>query len=944
MVDNLIRLFDSAETEFTSNGIGVLSDAESCVITEERNGAFELSMVYPITGKRFSEIVMRRIIVAKSNPYSTPQPFRIYSITKPFNGRVTVNAEHISYDMSGYPVSPFEAKSCIDAFDQMKANSAAPCPFTFWTDKDVTKDFATTKPMSMRSLLGGTDGSILSVFGKGDYEFDLYTVRLYVNRGADRGVFIRYGKNLTDIKQEENCTSVYTGVYPYWYSENNGKPVIVTLPEKVVNGQGTYNYNKILTLDMSDKFTDKPKVEDLRSAAEDYIKNNNIGVPSVSLDISFEQLAQTKEYEQYAMLEEVRLCDTVHVEFPALCVSAEAQCIKTEYDVLTDKYKKLELGSSKTNLASTIANQEKALFAPLAQSYLGQVVERATQLISGNAGGYVIMRNSDGGKQPNEILIMDTPDVNTAKKVWRWNQSGLGYSKNGINGPYGLAMTIDGEISADFITTGVLNAISIRACDIKCGTLTEGAGQAYEKYYFELSDDGTLKATKGQVAGFTIDDKSIHKGIDEMASTENSGIYMGTDGIRLGESFAVDIDGNLRATSGVIAGFTIDDKSIHKGIDEMDSEATSGIYLGPDGIRLGAKESFSVNTNGEMIATSGKIAGLIIQEETRYVDSMQMTGAVLKSEDDNLVIFSGKDSSGRTGSIVKVDSIDIVEPIFDRTVYSTNLQGGNTVQGGDVKLYGSWLMCNDERVILLDYSSKSDTVRATISNSSMSQTITIRLTDVNGDPYVTKESKTFQLKLHRTLSKWVTTSITIPIGSSSVSRTVDGAFWGYDEAQFVNSGSNIYEYSTSSRKYVDFNRNIEPYSNATFDCGSSDYKWNNIWASTPTIETSDRAEKFNIFVIDDKFGELFDRLKPVTYKFKNNTSNRTHIGFIAQDIKESLDEIDLSSRDFAAYCEYEKLDGTKGYGVRYGEFVALNTYEIQKLKKRVAELEEQIGK
>lgn len=201
------------------------------------------------------------------------------------------------------------------------------------------------------------------------------------------------------------------------------------------------------------------------------------------------------------------------------------------------------------------------------------------------------------------------------------------------------------------------------------------------------------------------------------------------------------------------------------------------------------------------------------------------------------------------------------------------------------------------------------------------------------------------IKLYRlAIDESKTENETIPIGSSSVSRTVDGAFWGYDEAQFVNSGSNIYEYSTSSRKYVDFNRNIEPYSNATFDCGSSDYKWNNIWASTPTIETSDRAEKFNIFVIDDKFGELFDRLKPVTYKFKNNTSNRTHIGFIAQDIKESLDEIDLSSRDFAAYCEYEKLDGTKGYGVRYGEFVALNTYEIQKLKKRVAELEEQIGK
>ncbi len=901
MVDNLIRLFDSAETEFKSNGIGVLPDAESCVVTEERNGTFELKMVYPINGKRFSDILMRRIIVTKSNPYSEPQPFRIYGITKPFNGRVTVNAEHISYDMTGYPVGPFEAESCADAFAQMKAACSVDCPFEFWTDKNVTSAFSTIKPYSMRSLLGGTDGSILSVYGKGEYEFDRYLVRLYLNRGQDRGVVIRYGKNLTDIKQEENCSSVYTGVYPYWYNENNGKkPQLCTLPEKVILAEGTYNYTKILTLDLSSKWTEKPKEDDLRAEAVRYMKDNEIGIPKVSLDISFEQLAQTQEYALSALLEEVRLCDTVKVEFPDLCVSAESKCIKTEYDVLTDKYNKLTLGSNQANLATTIANQAKELSESLTKTYLAQSVDYATKLITGNVGGYVVMRNSDGGKQPNEILIMDSPDVETAKKVWRWNQNGLGYSKDGINGPYGLAMTIEGEISADFMTTGTLNAISIRACDIKCGKLTEGAGQAYEKYWFELSEDGSMTATKGQIAGFTIDDKSIFKGVDSLNSDEKSGIYLGTDGIRLGAKgiFSVSTAGKLTAAD--------------------------------------------VDISGKVTASSGQIAGLVIQEETRVIDSVSMIGSVLKSEDDNLVIFAGKDSQGRTGSVVKVDSIDIVEPIFDRTVYSTIIQGGNQVQGGNVVLNGSWLRCGDEDVILLEYSSTSEQVTATVSNSSMSQTITIKLTDQYGDPYKTKEAKTFQLKLHRTLSKWVTASLTVPLGASSVSKDVDGAFWGYDEAQFVNSGSKTYTYSTSNRKYVDFKRNIEPYSDGKYDCGSSDYKWNNIWGHTSQIGTSDRTVKKDIQLISERFEKLFDQLKPVTYKFKNNSSDRTHIGFIAQDIKESLDELGISSKDFAAYCEFDKLDGSKGYGLRYGEFIAMNTHEIQKLKQEIKNLKLQL--
>ena len=212
MVDTIIRLFESSSNAFQTNGLGTLPDAITCKVTEERNGSFELEMTYPITGKRYSDISLRRIIVAKSNPYSEPQPFRIYSITKPINGIVTIRAEHISYDLSGYPVGPIKAGSVIDAFNQIKAGSVIECPFSFWSDTVVLAQMQTDKPSSIRALLGGTSGSVLDVY-RGEYEFDGYSVRLWHGRGDNRGVSIRYGKNLTDLNQEENCSNIYTGVY-----------------------------------------------------------------------------------------------------------------------------------------------------------------------------------------------------------------------------------------------------------------------------------------------------------------------------------------------------------------------------------------------------------------------------------------------------------------------------------------------------------------------------------------------------------------------------------------------------------------------------------------------------------------------------------------------------------------------------------------------------------
>lgn len=474
-------LYEITETEFQTNGLGVLSDTISCEVTEERNGAFEITLEYPMTGIHYSDITQRRIIYVKPNPYSDPQPFRIYRITKPLSGTITVYAQHISYDLSGIPVSPFSAGSVTAALSGISTNSAVTNPFSFWTDETAADNFTVSVPTSARTLLGGSDGSILDTFG-GEYEFDMWAVKLYANRGTNSGVSIRYGKNLTDLQQDENISNVVTGIYPYWLSSDGD---LVELPGKIVNAPGTYNFTKISVVDFSSDFEEAPTEEQLQNKAEEYISSNNIGIPTVSITVEFQPLEQTEEYKDIALLERVNLCDTVNVEYPDLGVSATAKCVKTTYDALKDKYISIELGDAKTNIADTIVQQQQEIELKPSVSFLEQAVTNATNWITGNKGGYVIFqRNADG--EPYEILIMDTPDINTATKVWRWNNSGLGYSYTGYNGPYSTAITQDGAIVADFITTGTLQANLI-----KSGIIQSQDGRAY----FNL-DTGQITATQ----------------------------------------------------------------------------------------------------------------------------------------------------------------------------------------------------------------------------------------------------------------------------------------------------------------------------------------------------------------------------------------------------------------------------------------------------------------
>lgn len=503
-------LFAPTATTFETNGLGKLSDAASCTVKETRNGAFELTLKYPVEGIHYAEIQQRSIILAKPNPVDLAQPFRVYRISKPINGLVTVYAYHISYDLTGIPVSPYSAASVQAALAGFSTNAVAANPFTFWSDMTSSGDFTVKSPASVRSLLP----TMLEVYG-GEYKYDKYTVRLYQQRGVNRGVTIRYGKNLTDLKQDENCSNVYTGVYAY-YSGGNG---IVETSPKVTPAPGTYDYTRILPLDLTAEFKEAPTAEALKAAAEQYMSDHNIGVPEVSLNVSFVQLEQTQEYKDLALLERVELCDTVTVIFERLGVNATAQVTSTVYNVLIDAYDSVTIGNVRKNVAMTIAEQAQEIAKGPDLTALQAAVIEATELITGNQGGYVVIHSSTGGKTPDEILIMDQPDIESAVQVWRWNKSGLGYSSSGYNGPYGLAMTIDGKINADFIITGGMDAARITAgilqskdgrflIDLTANTITMKNTSGNTVFAFDgngnLTISGKITATSGSIAGFTI--------------------------------------------------------------------------------------------------------------------------------------------------------------------------------------------------------------------------------------------------------------------------------------------------------------------------------------------------------------------------------------------------------------------------------------------------------
>ena len=456
-------LFPKTATTFETQGLGVLADATSCKVTEERNGTYELEMQYPITGQHYADIGDDCILYAIPSPYRGPQPFRIYRTSKPINGIVTINARHIRYDLAFVPLNPFTASNAPAAMAGLQSNAAIPSNFTFWTNKTTVADFAVSVPSATSSILGGQTGSILDVYG-GEYEFDTFAVKLYDQRGQDNGVSIRYGKNLTDLEQERNIYNVTTGIYPYWASADGA--ALVTCNPKIVYAAGTYERQKIIPVDFSQDFQDAPTPEQLLERAQAYVQNNSIGVPEVSLTVSFVQLEQTEQYKNLVLLEKCDLCDTVTVEYEKLGVSAKAKIVKIVTDVLLERYESVEIGQVRTNIADTIANQQQQIQQRPTSGTVQQIANSIAAAIMGAKGGSVRLLDTNGDGEPDTLYIADNPDPAKAVKVWRFNYEGWGASKNGYDGPFEMGAALGVGLYADFITAGTLNCALLNVINL----------------------------------------------------------------------------------------------------------------------------------------------------------------------------------------------------------------------------------------------------------------------------------------------------------------------------------------------------------------------------------------------------------------------------------------------------------------------------------------------
>lgn len=344
-------LYEANETQFTSNGLGRLRDAISCQCVEERNGVYELNFEYPVTGSHFNDIQCGRIIGVEHDDTGDVQPFDIVSYSKPINGVVSFHCTHISYKLSKYTAYGSNINSLSDAFT-MLGNTTPSSPFSFWTDKNSTGYMSSADgvPRSVRSFLGGTEGSVLDAYG-GEYEWDRFTVKLWNSRGQNRDITVRYGVNMVDYKEDVDYSGTYTACVPYW----TGSDGIVVRGSMVDSGAASYDgRTTCVPLDLTDKFENQPTTAELESAAANLMTANQPYMPAQTIKVNFIRLQDTPEYAQFAPLMECKLCDTISVVFSRYNMSGSFKIVKTVYDVLQERYTEMELGTLSTTLADAL--------------------------------------------------------------------------------------------------------------------------------------------------------------------------------------------------------------------------------------------------------------------------------------------------------------------------------------------------------------------------------------------------------------------------------------------------------------------------------------------------------------------------------------------------------------------------------------------------------------
>ncbi|PEA74976.1 phage tail spike protein, partial [Bacillus wiedmannii] len=481
-------LYPANEKKFENNGLGIITDVEEISVVEELNGQFELEMTVPIQTCNRLNIEKRMFIFVDANETDQGQPFRIYEYDKADDYTMFIRAKHITFDTEKQFIESYknDRVKTVEALNEILTRSEPKKPWIAWSDID-TETKVNLERQQTSDCIQGVRGSMLDSFG-GEIKRDMYRFEFHKQRGRDNGVLIAFQKNMTGIDVKVDTDSVATRIFPYAQGENEGD--IIKLPERFIDSPYINNYEDILIRVV--EIQDVKNVEQLRNKAKSFFVNNKIDIPKMSAKISFVPLQKVAGYEKYAVLERVALGDTVHCYHPDFPEVTAARVIRTDYDPISEMYHSIEIGDAKFSLTGSQKELEDKIKEDIEnnKSEWQKIIDQVTDKITGNSGGHVVLHPKNN---PSEIFVMDKDDINLAKQVLRINKEGIGFSKNGVNGPFETAWTVDGTFVADFIKVGRLNANLIEVINLKAASIVSGIIKARNNRMGINLDDSAIE-------------------------------------------------------------------------------------------------------------------------------------------------------------------------------------------------------------------------------------------------------------------------------------------------------------------------------------------------------------------------------------------------------------------------------------------------------------------
>lgn len=983
-------LYEEGTTNFTRNGLGYINDVLSAKVIDELNGEYSLTFEYPTLGVMSDELLEGRIVKCNVSD-GTQQCFIIKNIVKTYD-KMTITCSHLFYLLLD------------DLAEDIYPQNLSPKPFLDWilTRANYHLPFTTTSDVSIQRtgryvrrnlvdvILGEEKNSMVNLFGI-ELKRNNFNIALNSRIGADRGEKLIYGKNITGINITTDANSVYTRIMPVGFDG-------LLLPEKYIDADNIedYPYPKIGIFEFSDIRYDpddetayhdiNDAYEALRNAVEE-LYENGVNLPKVNIKINWLELSKTEEYKQYSTLERVELGDTIHANIFGL--NYTTRVIKTVYNPLIDRVEQFEIGTFQPSIATQMNRYEIDLQTINPASILEEAKDNATNLITNAMGGYVYKTN-------DELYIMDNEDPNQAVHVWRWNINGLGYSNTGINGTYGLAMTMDGAIVADFITTGVLRTSVIQGYDSLTTQVSNNSGQISVL----TQNVGELNSKIQDIADITTAEESEYASVNLVNVNESQPIMIKIHPMNNKNISYLYPRNNLYPSDTL---FMPDRKILFTNtstseafeyvlFDDLlyyDSETYDEFYWDYDNEIIQITKKCEYDANGNVVLKSSPqiITRPFPTPEEFYLSTGNYTITLPGYSNAYLMVrcmasniytsqFATHSELSQTATQIRTEVAGTYATQQETAeIRSTITQTATQIETEVAETYAtkSELQTTNSTITQTANSIRSEVsqnyetkTNAQSNYNSLSSTITQTATGINTE-VAKKVGKTEVVSSINQSAEGVTinaskidisgtitainnnssTSINggkIATGTLSASKITTGTLNGNNVSITNLKAGNIVSgtLSSTSVKIGSWNLNGTGInsSNAQIYPNYLGYKNNDAWTSVNWAGVgragtafSDKNLKKNIKSLDERFNGFFDDLKPVSFKWKSTkykTDDKEHIGFIAQDIQEAEKNNDI---DLDIVYETDKV-----LNLDKRELIALNTWQIQMLKKENKEL------